>query len=169
MNSVLPLSSSLLEDIGKAATGPKPIMVQHLGNRRIAGFHHLATMSLDRFRDLDELKSAVKCQQESSSVHDPEDLIIKVIQQGARAIALCSASRPECFDLLIVNADVSPHDLARLCFDAQLHSLANNSEWSASNSPRTKVSKQTLSALHEYLSRRIPAYVSNRSCVPNLP
>lgn len=141
---------------------PKPALVQSLLNKRIVEFHYISTQPLGRFENLPELLSAAKHAREGSAAYDLESTIVRVSQgAGVRAIPICSLSHPECFDLLVVDAYMPQHELARLCFDVQLHSLDNITTPEASNKPRITASKQTLTGLYDYLSHRIPSYVSS--------
>lgn len=149
----------------KLATLHRPTLVPGLSNKRIAEFHHLIAGSLSQSQSLREILLEATSEREKATVHDPEILLARIMRQsGAQAIPLCSISQPERFDLLVVDKNMPPHELAALCFTAQRCSL-DNYELSRdmSNKQKKSVSRQTLSDLYEYLSRRVPTYVSGVS------
>lgn len=139
----------------------RPVLVQHITNKRIADFHYISTQRLDRLENLDELLISAKHEREGPTAHDPEATIAQLSQQATvRIVPICSLSHPECFDLLIVDFNMPSCQLAHLCFDLQLRSLSTAPAQEACNKSGATTSKQNLSGLYDYLSHRIPSYVS---------
>ncbi|KAF8596139.1 acetyl-CoA synthetase-like protein [Ceratobasidium sp. AG-I] len=161
-------SSTSSELVEKVSLTTRPTLVSRLSNKRIAEFHYITSHSLNGSRSMDDVLSEAAKQREKSTVHDPENLLARIMRRGGvQAIPLCSISHPECFDLLVVDKNLPQRELASLCYEVQQGSLEDRDRTrSMSNKQKRAVSRQTLSDLYEHLSRRVPTYMIPDYVVP---
>ncbi|CAE6490032.1 unnamed protein product, partial [Rhizoctonia solani] len=145
-----------------------PILLRDVPNARIADAHHVAISPLDGSQTLSELLDAAKTHQEFAVQSHPENILRQLSKQGRYvALPICSLTQPECFDILIVDAEIPLAEAERLGFHSQVVGVESSSEGRAfSNKQKVDISRETLRLLHEHLSRRVPAYMVPDFVVP---
>jgi hypothetical protein len=155
-------SQTSLDALVSAVVPSLPIILRGIPNARIADAHLVSASTLDGSQTLSKILDTARAHRESSVVCHPENLLRRLSEKHDwTALPLCSLNRPECFDVLVVNTDTPQADVERLCFEAQLAELRISQETQVfSNKQKTEISRETLRLLHEYLSRRVPPYVS---------
>ncbi|KAB5588963.1 Non-ribosomal peptide synthetase [Ceratobasidium theobromae] len=148
-----------LDELVSSVEVSLPVLLRNIPNARIADVYFISTLSLDAARSLSDILDLAKASSGSSSTCHPEDLIRRLSTPDMIAIPLCSLDRPECFDVLVVGSNTPQVEIEQMCYEAQLATTARGDQI-LSNKQKAEASRETLQSLREYLSRRVPAYVS---------
>ncbi|KAB5589352.1 Non-ribosomal peptide synthetase [Ceratobasidium theobromae] len=168
LHEIVPPQGFSLGDVSSTlAASPLPVVIRGLKNKRVADSYHLSSRTLDESRELDQVIFDAREYQNEEDVHDPDQFVNYIMESGQfKAVPLCSLSQPECFDLLVVSANVSRDELEQLCFEAQKNSSSGSSNLGWCNKLERNVSRQMLASLHKYLSSRLPIYMIPDYVVP---
>ncbi|KAB5588830.1 Non-ribosomal peptide synthetase [Ceratobasidium theobromae] len=168
LHEIVPPQGFSLDDVSSTlAASPLPVVIRGLKNKRVADSHYLSSRTLDESRELDQVLFDARAYQNEEDVHDPDQFVNYIMQSGqCKAIPLCSLSQPECFDLLVVDVNISRNELEQLCFEAQKSSSSGESNLAWCNKLERNVSRQMLASLHEHLSSRLPIYMIPDYVIP---